>query len=150
MADQQSDTKKIPVLEEGLVLGRQTVDLGMVKVTKSTETRQAIVDERMTSEEVQIERRRIDRPVSSDAPPATRTEGDTTIIPVLEEIVVVEKRLVLREEIRVTRVRHERPFSQEVALQRERVSVERHAASGSDETEQPTARSTSNPPDPKE
>jgi stress response protein YsnF len=74
---------------------------------------------------VQIERRRIDQPVPYEEPPGTRTEGDTTIFPILEEIVVVEKRLILREEIRVTRIRQERPSSQEIAVKREQLHVER-------------------------
>lgn len=35
--------------------------------------------------------------------PEIRTEGDVTIVPVLEEVLVVEKRLVLKEELHIRR-----------------------------------------------
>lgn len=130
MADDNTETQTIPVTEDVLVVGRRTVDTGTVRVSKTTETRQAIVDEPVISEELQIERCRLDRFVSPDEPPVARTEGDTTVIPVLEEVLVVEKRLILREEVRITRVRHQHPSSQEVTLRREQVQVERSSAAG--------------------
>jgi uncharacterized protein (TIGR02271 family) len=147
MADRQKDTRTIPITEEELVVGRRTVDLGAVRVSKTTETRQVIVDDPIVTEEVQVERRRIDRPVSSEEPPVTRTEGDTTIFPVLEEVVVVEKRLILREEIRVTRIRQERPSSQEIAVKREQLHVERLPAA---QPESPGGHTNSGEPDQQE
>jgi uncharacterized protein (TIGR02271 family) len=128
MADNNSGPRTIPVTEDVLVVGRRTVDVGTVRVSKTTETRQAIVDEPVITEELHIERRRLDRFVSSDEPPPIRTEGDTTVIPVLEEVLVVEKRLMLREEVRITRVRRAGHSPQEVELRRERVHVERSAS----------------------
>ncbi len=52
-----------------------------------------------------IERVKVDRLISE--PAAQRQEGDTLILPVIEEVFVVEKRMMLREEIRITRVRDE-------------------------------------------
>jgi uncharacterized protein (TIGR02271 family) len=147
MADRQKDTRTIPITEEELVVGRRTVDLGAVRVSKTTETRQVIVDDPIVTEEVHVERRRIDRPVSSEEPPVTRTEGDTTIFPVLEEVVVVEKRLILREEIRVTRIRQERPSSQEIAVKREQLHVERLPA---EEHASPGGHTNSGEPDQQE
>ena len=139
MADQQHDERRtIPVTEETLVVERQTIDVGVVNVSRSTETRHVVVEEPVFVEELHIERNRIDRPVSLHAPPVTRTEGDTTIIPVLEEVMVVEKRLMLREEVRITRVRRAHDARQVVPLRREEVHVERSAAD-------PATRS---PPDP--
>lgn len=147
MVDRQNDTRTIPITEEELVVGRRTVDLGAVRVSKTTETRQVIVDAPIVTEEVQVERRRIDQPVSPGEPPVTRTEGDTTIFPVLEEIVVVEKRLILREEIRVTRIRQERPSSQEIAVKREQLHVERLPAA---QHESPGRHTNSGEPDQQE
>lgn len=125
MADERNTGHKIPVTEEVLVVGRKTVDSGAVNISKTTETTQALVDEPVFTEEVRVERRRVDRPVPADDPPAVRTEGDTTIIPLLEEVVVVERRLVVREELRITRVRTAGRVRQEVPLRREEVHVER-------------------------
>lgn len=123
--DALKDTRTIPVTEDMLVVGRKSVDVGKVTVSKTVDEHVAVVDEPVIHEEVQIERRRVDRAVSRDAVPGVRIEGDTTIIPVLEEVVVVEKRLMLREEVRVTRVRRESPASQRVTVRRENVHVER-------------------------
>ncbi len=62
-------------------------------------------DEPLFVENAQVERVPVNRIV--DGPVATRREGDVTIIPVVEEVVLVEKKLLLKEEIRVTRQRSE-------------------------------------------
>jgi stress response protein YsnF len=48
-----------------------------------------------------------------------------TIIPLVEEVLVVEKRLLLREEIRVTRRQSAEKFHEVYTLQSEEVHVER-------------------------
>lgn len=45
---------------------------------------------------MQVTRMPIDAEVTT--PPGVRVEGDTTIVPVIEEVLVVEKRLILKEE----------------------------------------------------
>ncbi len=124
----QHETTTIPVTEDVLVIERRTIDVGKVTVSKHVDEHEAVVTEPVIHEEVQIERRRVDRPVSADAPPGVRVEGDTTVIPILEEVLVVEKRLMLREEVRITRVRREIPATQRASLRRERVDVERSPA----------------------
>ncbi len=114
----------IPVLEERLDVGTRRVETGGgVRVRKTVEEREASVDEPLTKEEVEVERVAVDRPV--DGPVAVRYEGDTMIVPILEEVLVVEKRLVLKEEIRITRRRRELHAPQRVTLRREHATVER-------------------------
>ncbi len=52
-----------------------------------------------------IERVKVDRLLSE--PASQRQEGDTLILPVVEEVLVMEKRMMLREEIRITPRRDE-------------------------------------------
>jgi uncharacterized protein (TIGR02271 family) len=99
-----------------------------VRVSKTVEEREEIVDEPLTKEEVEVERVAMNVPV--DAPSGVRYEGDTMIIPIFEEIVVVEKRLMLKEEIRVTRRRENFRAPQPVTLRREVASVERMEDTG--------------------
>jgi stress response protein YsnF len=55
-----------------------------------------------------------------------RHEADGTyVLPVLEEVLVVERRLVLREEIRMRLVTTEAPVEEVVTLRRQRAEVER-------------------------
>jgi stress response protein YsnF len=57
--------------------------------------------------------------------PSTREEGDTLIVPVVEEQLVVSKRLVLKEEIHIRRERTQSRVSQSVPIEREHATVER-------------------------
>jgi uncharacterized protein (TIGR02271 family) len=123
----QDQGKTIPVTEDVLIIDRKTVELGKVTVSKTVDEHEAVITEPVIHEDVQIERRRVDREVPVDAPPGIRIEGATTVIPVLEEVLVVEKRLMLREEVRITRVRREHPAQQSATLRREQVHVERSA-----------------------
>ena len=78
----------------------------------------------MLGEDVVVERVPINRPVEG-APPEPREENGMLVIPVLEEIAVVEKRLVLREEVRVTCRSTTTTDSRVVTLRREVADVER-------------------------
>ena len=52
-------------------------------------------------------------------------DGDTVIIPVVEEVLVVEKRLVLKEEVRLKRVRTTEHLDEPVRLRVMEAVVER-------------------------
>ena len=81
------------------------------------------MDEPFIREEVEVVRVAVGRQV--DAPPPPREEGDTLIIPVLEEVLVVEKRLVLVEELHVSKRRVEERRPQSFTLRKEEVVAER-------------------------
>lgn len=116
----------IPVLAEEIALSRQQVERGVVRVHKRVETHTATVDALLTTEEVTVERVPINALVEGAAP-QMREEDGVTIIPVLEEVLVVEKRLLLREEVRLTRSATTANTPQTVALRRETVEIERAA-----------------------
>ena len=132
-ADPNNSSLVIPLVGETLSIDRRTVETGRVRIEKTIETEQTVVDESVTREEVRIERRPVNVAVERDAIPVPRTEGDTTIIPILEEVLVVEKRLMLREELRITRVRHTERSPREVTLHREQVRIERTREGGAPE-----------------
>ncbi|MDT5269637.1 MAG: hypothetical protein QOH49_1823 [Acidobacteriota bacterium] len=113
----------VPVMEEELRVGKRVVEPGRVRVTKTVHEREEVVDELLMREEYDVERVPIDAFV--DGPVGPRHEGETLIVPVLEEVLVVEKRLVVREELRITRKRIEERKPQRVKLLSEEVSVER-------------------------
>jgi len=117
------DAVVLPVIEEQLELRKRTVETGGLRVHKTVHEREELIDEPLLREELQIERVPINRPVS--APLEVRYEGDVMIIPVLEEVLVVEKRLVLKEELRVTRSRRLESSPQRVTLRTEEATIER-------------------------
>jgi len=68
-------------------------------------SREISLDQQLFGDEVAVERVAINRIV--DQVPETRQEGDVLIIPVLEEVLTVQKRLLLKEEVRIQRRRSE-------------------------------------------
>lgn len=120
---QDGDQTIFQLAEETLRVGKRTVERGRVRVIKRVVERQETVDQRLLREEVTVERIPVNRVVEQAEP--VRYEGDTTIIPLYEEVLVFEKRLMLVEEVRVTRRQTERRDPQTVTLRREEVVVER-------------------------
>jgi uncharacterized protein (TIGR02271 family) len=113
----------VPVVEEELVAGRKQVKTGSVRVEKHVERRTRRVDMPLMHEDVEVQRVPVNRVVSE--PPPIRKKGDTIIVPVVEEQMVVSKRLVLKEEIHLVRRRTRDRAVREVQLDRERAEVKR-------------------------
>jgi uncharacterized protein (TIGR02271 family) len=113
----------MPVIAEELEVGKRQVETGKVRVTKKVHEREEIIDEPLLAEEVTVERVPVNKVV--DGPVPVRQEGDTMVISLLEEVLVVEKRLVLKEELRITRRRVETHRPQRVILRAEEGTVER-------------------------
>jgi uncharacterized protein (TIGR02271 family) len=93
-------------------------------VHKRVETYEETWDAALTTETVTVERVPVNALVEGEAP-QTREEDGVIIIPVLEEVLVVEKRLLLREEVRLTKQATTVSSPQAVTLRREAVKVER-------------------------
>ncbi len=121
---------RVPLSVEGLEVTRRKITTGHVSVSISTSSREVTIDETLTRDAVEVERVPIGRFV--DEPPPVRSEGDVLVVPVLEEIVV--KRLLLKEEIRVRRVRSARRHEDRVSLRSETASVARSGATEVNET----------------
>jgi uncharacterized protein (TIGR02271 family) len=115
----------IPVIEERAVLLTKPRDKATVRVHKVVREREAQVEALIRADDVHVERTVLERPIPVDASPPVRQEGDTTVIPILEERLVVEKRLFVCEELRVRRVQHTRLARERVTLRREDVVVDR-------------------------
>ena len=113
----------VPLVAETVEVGKRTVETGKVRIRKTVKATERVVDEPVFEETVEVERVAINRPIPEAIGP--RQEGDTLIVPLLEEVLVVEKRLILREEVRITRRRVERRNPQTVILRSEEAEVER-------------------------
>jgi stress response protein YsnF len=116
----------VPVHQEELRVGIRTVDTGRgVRVRKTVDEHQQRIEETLMQDEVDVRHVPIDKVVSLSEAPVSRYEGDTLIVPILEEILVVEKRLRIKEEIHITRTKRAQRFSETVPVKSETVSVER-------------------------
>ena len=117
---------RIPVFEEQQTVGTRVVETGRgVRIHKTISEQPVVIDERLVRDEMEIERVPVDRIVALEDKPATRYEGDTLVVPVFEEVLVVERRLRIKEELRITRIRHEERYQDTVSLKAEQVEVER-------------------------
>lgn len=112
----------IPVIEEELSVRKQKLETGRVQIRRIVEEREEEVDVPLTQERIAIERVPVERIV--ETMPEIRQEGATTIIPVVEEVLVVEKRLMLVEEVHITKERAEHHEQHRVTLRRTDVEIE--------------------------
>jgi stress response protein YsnF len=117
------DREIIPVVEEQAVVLKHKKLTEGVRVRTVVHEDDEVVNELLTTEEVEVERTTLDRWVDAAVP--IRQEGETTIITLVEEVVVVEKRLRATEELRITKQKSIRREPQRVTLRREDVVVER-------------------------
>jgi uncharacterized protein (TIGR02271 family) len=125
--EEDQETLVIPIVAESLALSKQTVDRGAVRVHMTVGEREVVVDEPTAEDRVTVERVAINQPI--DKPVRPRVEGDTTVIPVMKEVLLVRKQLMLVEEVRLTKTRVEVRQPQTVILRTEEAHVERVAVS---------------------
>lgn len=116
----------LPVLQEEMHVGKRLVDTGRgVRVHKTILDTTHESEQTLLREELTVDRVAIGTWVDPDKVPVTRQEGDTLIVPVIEEVPVVQIRLRLKEEVRITRTSRSVREVLSVALKSEEVQVER-------------------------
>ncbi|SNC75977.1 conserved domain-containing protein [Hymenobacter gelipurpurascens] len=121
-----AETVILPVIEEQAIIRREVVETGRVHLTKKVEEHEETLNFTLLHDEVKVERVPINAFVADGATlPGVRYEGDTMIIPVVREVVV--KRMLVVEELHVTK--HEVPTqeSHTVVLRQESVQVQRES-----------------------
>ena len=123
MSDDPAEELVLPLVEERLRVEKRAVDTGRVRVSLRTETVEELVRETLRGRRADVQRVPVGRQV--DDVPAVREEGGVMIIPVVEEVLVVEKRLVLREELHLRFVDEERVAEQRVERRVQHAVVER-------------------------
>jgi stress response protein YsnF len=120
----EAETVRIPLAAERLRVGTRVRRTGTVRISTRVEERTAVVNPPLHRQEIHVTRRRIDRFV--DRPPDVRREGDTLVVPIVEEVVTTRLKVV--EEVRITLRRSIERRPQRVKLRRQRAVIERFAA----------------------
>lgn len=115
----------IPVIHERATVSKRVVETGRVLIAKHVREFEELVDVPHFQEEVKVERVPFDQII--EKAPSVRTEGDLTIIPVVEERYILEKKLVLVEELHIRKERTESHHPQNVKVLKEEVTVQRIA-----------------------
>ncbi|MDX2140588.1 MAG: DUF2382 domain-containing protein [Chloroflexota bacterium] len=114
----------IPRIEEQVTVDKHWIEAGHVQVTTRTVTDHEQVVEILRRQSVEVTHVPVAEYV--DTMPQQRTEGNTLIVPVVEEEIVLQKRLYVREEIHITLTESTVPFEETVPLRRTEVVVERN------------------------
>ncbi len=118
-------TDVLTLVEEVAHVEKRDVVTGRVRIATRTDTVDQTVRETLEGQTVEVSRISVDRMLLPGEPvPQIRTEGDLTVIPVLEEVLVVEKRLFLKEELRVLRRVETGVFEETVALHRQSAVID--------------------------
>jgi uncharacterized protein (TIGR02271 family) len=131
-----TDSLKLTLLAEEFTVGKQAVETGRVRVSKHTHTREVDIEEDLLKESAEIETIPIGRQIFEM--PVVRHEGETTIIPIIEEVLYTERRLFLKEEVRITRKKTTDKFHDRVTLRYQEVDVTR-VQSTSEAVDNPSA-----------
>ncbi len=114
----------IPILEEDIKVTKKVIDTGLVNISKTIKESTEYIDIPLSREEIIVSR--IPKNEIIDImPAASRYEGDVMIIPVLKEVAVIKKRMMLVEEIHVTKIKAEKIETQEVTVRKEEVNITR-------------------------
>src|SRR5580698_10456583 len=113
----------IPLFQEELSVSKRVVPTGRVQVSRVTHSHEQLVDELLGREQVEVERVAIDKPI--DRMPSVREEGDCLIFPVVEEVLNIQRVLVLKEEVRIRRVKGTERYQERVTLRTQEAVVNR-------------------------
>ena len=126
----QEDVQRVELLEEHIHIDKRVVTLGRVFVETKVETKQHMVEALLRQDKVEVERVAIGKVV--ETAPEIREEDGVLIIPVVEEQLVVQVRLILKEELRVTKTSTEEMVRQAVPVRSEHATVTRTKEPGAD------------------
>ena len=118
----QDNDLVVPVVNEELNADAVPVPTGGVRVTKHIEGHDEIVEQELRKGRVEVERVKTDRVV--DGPQPVQRLGNTLVIPVVAEMLHIEKRWVVTEEIHLTQIEERETTQETVRVNREQVEVE--------------------------
>jgi uncharacterized protein (TIGR02271 family) len=121
--DVHGEERVVPLAEEELRVEKREVTTGKVRVQTFVDSFEEVARANLQEEHVEVTRVPIGKEVK--VAPVQRTEGDVLIIPVVEEVLVVEKRLVLKEELRISRRTTREDIEVPVTIRKQRAVVER-------------------------
>ncbi len=115
--EQVESVAVIPLAEETVAVSKREVQRRRLQIQLKTETDTQVARASLRHDEIVVDRVPVNKVVT--VAPEVREENGVTIIPVFEEIMVMTKQLVLREELHVRRVVTTREASEPVEVRRQ-------------------------------
>ncbi|HYJ63008.1 MAG TPA: YsnF/AvaK domain-containing protein [Parafilimonas sp.] len=125
----KKNTPSLNVLQEQVNIDKKIVESGKVVIHKKVHKEDKDVEVPVSHEEVEIKKVTVNKYVTEA--PDVRYEGNTTIIPVIKEVAVIEKKLLLVEEIHVIKHVVEKTEEHIVPLRKEEIQVEHYTRKSS-------------------
>lgn len=122
---------------EKISAGKRRIVTGRTQVALVTRDQEEFVREVLAHDKVEIQRVPIGRAL--DHPPGLRQEGDTVVIPVMEEVLTINRQLILKEEIRIRRVRVSRLYQERIRVRRQDVLITHKPLTAREDTQTSTA-----------
>ena len=92
---------RVPLVEERLNVEKREVEAGVVRIRKIVDEVEQNLVVPILRDDVEVQRVAVNQPLT--APAQTRQDGEWLVVPVMREMLVVEKRLMLVEEVRIRR-----------------------------------------------
>jgi uncharacterized protein (TIGR02271 family) len=118
----------IPVVEERLIADKRAVDLGELRIHKRVDETEETVTQDVTRDDLVVERVAVNKPI--EAPVSVRQDGEWTVFPIMREVLVVKKQLMLAEEVRVARRQVTEAQEVREVTRHERIELEDRTADG--------------------
>jgi stress response protein YsnF len=110
-------------VQERLSVGIERTETGAVRVRKVNYDEMQEIPVALRTESVEVQRVQINRPVAEEYGP--RQEGATLIVPVFEYVPVTESKLMLKEEVRITKSTSKVNAVHRASVQKQALIVER-------------------------
>jgi stress response protein YsnF len=121
--DQNDNEVRVPVVTEEVRADAIPVQTGGVRVTRRVEPHEAVLEQELRKGRVEVKRVKTDRIV--DGPQPAGRVGNTLVVPVVSEVLRVEKQWVVTEEIHITQLEERETVQQKVTVNQEQAVVER-------------------------
>jgi uncharacterized protein (TIGR02271 family) len=124
VSNSDGGTTIIPVSREFVTITKEVVETGKVHIRKQVTEEEATINLPMIQEGYHVERKPGSKELLHQYP-AVRHDGDNMVIPVVREVLIVEKRYEVLEELHVIKTKTEVPHLQQVTLRKESVDIQR-------------------------
>jgi uncharacterized protein (TIGR02271 family) len=119
--DQRGKETVIPVVHEKVSIKKRVIDKDRIRIVKHVKQEEQSIAVPLDHEEIDIQTKHINQYVD-DIPEAVRYEGDTMILSILKEVVVV--RTLLEKEIHITKKKVQTQDKHTITLRKEEVIIE--------------------------
>jgi uncharacterized protein (TIGR02271 family) len=113
----------LPIIEEQASIDKKEIETGTVRVTRHVSQEDVPVHIVLSHDECKVEH--VPAGYYVEKAPDVRWEGDTMIVPVMREVAVVEKKLLLVEELNIRKAKIQESYTEQVTIRKEGIEITR-------------------------